>query len=75
MVRRYAHFSTAHLAPFADRLCALRVVDVGLILPMKYGHPNLGLSLPRMPAALHTQSTNADADGYRILQYIQTSPI
>ena len=29
MVRRYAHFSTAHLAPFADRLCALRVVDVG----------------------------------------------
>ena len=29
MVRRYAHFSTAHLAPYADRLCALRVVDVG----------------------------------------------
>jgi integrase len=28
MVRRYAHFSAEHLAPYADRLCALRVVDV-----------------------------------------------
>jgi len=28
MVRRYAHFSADHLAPYADRLCALRVVDV-----------------------------------------------
>ncbi len=27
MVRRYAHFSAEHLAPYADRLCALRVVD------------------------------------------------
>jgi hypothetical protein len=27
MVRRYAHFSAEHLAPDADRLCALRVVD------------------------------------------------
>ncbi len=27
MVRRYAHFSADHLAPYADRLCALRVVD------------------------------------------------
>ena len=26
MVRRYAHFSAEHLAPYADRLCALRVV-------------------------------------------------
>src|SRR5712691_5906708 len=26
MVRRYAHYSAEHLAPFADRLCALRVV-------------------------------------------------
>jgi integrase len=27
MVRRYAHFSAEHLAPYADRLCALRVID------------------------------------------------
>ena len=27
MVRRYAHFSAEHLAPYADRLCALREVD------------------------------------------------
>ena len=27
MVRRYAHFSADDLAPYADRLCALRVVD------------------------------------------------
>jgi hypothetical protein len=27
MVRRYAHFSAEHLAPYADRLCALRVVE------------------------------------------------
>jgi integrase len=26
MVRRYAHFSAEHLAPYADRLCALRAV-------------------------------------------------
>ena len=26
MVRRYAHFSAEHLAPYADRLCALQVV-------------------------------------------------
>ncbi len=26
MVRRYAHFSADHLAPYADRLCALRAV-------------------------------------------------
>lgn len=26
MVRRYAHFSAEHLAPYADRLCALRLV-------------------------------------------------
>jgi len=29
MVRRYAHLSAEHLAPYADRLCALRVVDGG----------------------------------------------
>lgn len=28
MVRRYAHLSAEHLAPYADRLCALRSVDV-----------------------------------------------
>lgn len=28
MVRRYAHLSADHLAPYADRLSALRVVDV-----------------------------------------------
>lgn len=28
MVRRYAHLSAEHLAPYADRLCALKVVDV-----------------------------------------------
>lgn len=27
MVRRYAHLAAEHLAPYADRLCALRVVD------------------------------------------------
>ena len=27
MVRRYAHLTAEHLAPYADRLCALRVVD------------------------------------------------
>jgi integrase len=27
MVRRYAHVSADHLAPYADRLCALNVVD------------------------------------------------
>ena len=27
MVRRYAHFAIEHLAPYADRLCALRAVD------------------------------------------------
>lgn len=27
MVRRYAHFSAEHLAPFADRLCASRVLE------------------------------------------------
>src|SRR6266849_1339572 len=27
MVRRYAHFTAEHLAPYADRLCALRVVE------------------------------------------------
>jgi integrase len=26
MVRRYAHFSAEHLVPYADRLCALRLV-------------------------------------------------
>ena len=28
MVRRYAHMSADHLAPYADRLCALRGVNV-----------------------------------------------
>lgn len=28
MVRRYAHFSAEHLAPYADKLCALREVNV-----------------------------------------------
>jgi integrase len=27
MVRRYAHFAAEHLAPWADRLCTLRVVE------------------------------------------------
>ena len=27
MVRRYAHLAADHLAPFAERLCALRAVD------------------------------------------------
>jgi integrase len=27
MVRRYAHFSAEHLAPYADRLCALREME------------------------------------------------
>ena len=27
MVRRYAHYAAEHLAPYADRLCALRVVE------------------------------------------------
>lgn len=29
MVRRYAHLIAEHLAPYADRLCALRVVEAG----------------------------------------------
>jgi integrase len=31
MVRRYAHLSADHLAPYADRLASLRVVDVGSV--------------------------------------------
>ena len=27
MARRYAHLAAEHLAPWADRLCALRVVE------------------------------------------------
>jgi integrase len=27
MVRRYAHLSADHLAPYAERLCALRAID------------------------------------------------
>jgi hypothetical protein len=27
MVRRYAHFSAEHLAPYAERLCVLRLID------------------------------------------------
>jgi len=27
MVRRYAHLTADHLAPYADRLCGLRVVE------------------------------------------------
>ena len=41
MVRRYAHLSAEHLAPYADRLGALRVVDepVGhvLVTPQEWG--------------------------------------
>jgi integrase len=33
MVRRYAHLSADHLAQYADRLSALRVVDVAEIVP------------------------------------------
>jgi integrase len=29
MVRRYAHLAADHLAPYAERLCALRVVESG----------------------------------------------
>ena len=31
MVRRYAHLSSEHLAPYADRLGGLRLVDVGAV--------------------------------------------
>ena len=31
MVRRYAHLAADHLAPFAERLCALRAVDVEIV--------------------------------------------
>jgi hypothetical protein len=35
MVRQYAHLSADHLAPYADRLCALRSVDdVSGIVPL-----------------------------------------
>ena len=27
MVRRYAHLAADHLAPYAERLCALRAVE------------------------------------------------
>jgi len=33
MVRRYAHLSADHLAPYADRLCALRILDVSKSVP------------------------------------------
>jgi hypothetical protein len=33
MVRHHAHLSADHLAPYADRLCALRVVDVPESVP------------------------------------------
>ena len=29
MVRRYAHLAVAHLAPFSDRLTAVRAADAG----------------------------------------------
>jgi len=29
MVRRYAHLACEHLAPYAERLCAMRVVEDG----------------------------------------------
>ena len=38
MVRRYAHLSADHLAPFAERLCALRAVDADVI-GTKKSHP------------------------------------
>ncbi|MBK9675575.1 MAG: hypothetical protein IPO82_10245 [Betaproteobacteria bacterium] len=31
MVRRYAHLAADHLALFAERLCALRAVDVEIV--------------------------------------------
>jgi integrase len=31
MVRRYAHLAADHLAPFAERLCALRAVDAEIV--------------------------------------------
>ena len=31
MVRRYAHLADDHLAPFAERLCALRAVDAEIV--------------------------------------------
>jgi hypothetical protein len=30
-VRRYAHLAADHLAPFAERLCALRAVDAEIV--------------------------------------------
>jgi integrase len=38
MVRRYAHLAADHLAPFAERLCALRAVD-SEIVGTKKSHP------------------------------------
>jgi integrase len=31
MVRRYAHLSAEHLAPYAERFSSLRIVDVGSV--------------------------------------------
>jgi integrase len=38
MVRRYAHLAADHLAPFAERLCALRAVDPEIV-GTKKSHP------------------------------------
>lgn len=38
MVRRYAHLSADHLAPYADRLCALRVVEPSGDVPPTVSH-------------------------------------
>src|SRR5882672_4502982 len=44
MVRRYAHYSAEHLAPFADRLCALRVV-IDAVNGTNPSHAEIGKSL------------------------------
>lgn len=49
MVRRYAHLSAEHLAPYADRLCAMRVV----------GEPSNGTNLSQATNDDEAGSANA----------------
>lgn len=44
MVRKYAHFSAEHLAPYADRLCALRLVGSGQGTEMAHPENDEGAS-------------------------------
>ena len=45
MVRRYAHLAADHLAPYAERLCAVRALDFETVA--RFGHsPENSKGLP-----------------------------